>query len=60
MTMKIRVNEGDQTIIPATPADEFVAPNDFIARLVDRAKVSGRATEIDAEGMEVTAIVSDD
>lgn len=54
----LQINEGDQTIVATCDLDTYVAPNQFIAELVEAAKVSGKATASDSDGCEVTAIVS--
>jgi hypothetical protein len=54
----LQINEGNQTIVAACDLDTYVAPNQFIADLIEAAKVSGKATAKDDEGCEVTAIIS--
>jgi len=54
----LQINEGSQTIVAACDLDSYVAPNQFIADLIESAKATGTATKKDDEGCEVTAIIS--
>lgn len=54
----LQINEGSQTIVAACELDTYVAPNQFIADLIEAAKVSGKATKKDEEGCEVTVIIN--
>ena len=54
----LQINEGNQTIVAACDLDTYVAPNQFIADLIESAKTTGKATAHDADGCEVTAIIS--
>ena len=54
----LQINEGSQTIVAACDLDSYVAPNQFIAGLIESAKETGTSTKKDDEGCEVTAIIS--
>lgn len=55
--MRFFINEGDQTIL-AGDTETFVAPNDFIAKLLEAASSNGgTATMSDDAGQPVTATI---
>lgn len=57
MSKTLQINENDQTIVAPCDLATYVAPNQFIAELVESAKATGKATANDDEGCEVTAII---
>lgn len=53
---RLTIVEIDQTIEDCNLQD-WVAPNEFLADLVEKAKQNGTATRNDAEGCPVTATI---